>query len=694
MLTKFHKFISIFKSMGPGWIAFRVAYSFRTRTGLIKRQVPAYPWKKYSFQNRVIPGTPLELNEYKRWKCNYYSNNLHLFDVSFPERIPWDPHKAVQEANRYLQGEVKYFDHLYQNLGFPPDWLLDPFSNIKYDPAIHWSEIPDYGKSDIKFVWEANRFSQIYILVRAFTVNRDEKYPQAFWTILSDWMQKNPPGLGPNWKDGQEVALRLMAATFGYLAFLNSDSSIPQHVEMFSLFVAAHAQRIYQNIDFAISTKSNHTISEAFGLWLTGTLFPELKYSNQYLRVGRDILENQIRNQFFEDGGYAMYSINYQRFVLHLYLVAIHLGEKAGKPFSQQMVQIFTKSIEFLYHIMDHQTGEMPQFGSNDGALILPLNNCDFSDYRPLVQAGYYLIHKERLFPTGEWDEDLFWLFGPSALEAKIAQLPIRGKTDFPEAGIYLLESDHSRMMIRCVDFQSRPSHADQLHLELSWYGKSVTCDAGTYLYHGHGVWDNGLSGSAVHNTVTVDNQDQMTRLSRITWLDWTKGQVFPARSEDGIQVWNGNHNGYQRLKDPVDHQRSIFSLGHDRWLVLDHLQGTSIHAYRLHWLLADFPYRLLDDDYGLILDLEDYPCKVQIGSSAINGNFSILRGDPQSTRGWCSRYYAHKEEAISLALDLEQRETFFWTFFGHQDDEIIANDHQIKITYDGKTRQINFFEI
>ena len=86
--------------------------------------------------------------------------------------------------------------------------------------------------------------------------------------------------------DGQEIALRLMAWTFGYYQFSNSPSSTPQRIAQFTQFVAAQAERIYQNIDYAISTRSNHTISEAFGLWLVGLLFPELKDSEKYLSLG------------------------------------------------------------------------------------------------------------------------------------------------------------------------------------------------------------------------------------------------------------------------------------------------------------------------------------------------------------------------------------------------------------------------
>jgi hypothetical protein len=118
---------------------------------------------------------------------------------------------------------------------------------------------------DIKFVWEPNRFAFTYTLVRAFTYSQDEKYPEAYWTLIEDWAKHNPPNTGPNWMDGQEIALRLMAWTFGYHAFLNSPSTTPERKENFTLYVAAQAERIYKNIGYAISTRSNHTISEAFG---------------------------------------------------------------------------------------------------------------------------------------------------------------------------------------------------------------------------------------------------------------------------------------------------------------------------------------------------------------------------------------------------------------------------------------------
>jgi len=693
MTEKIRIFRSIFHSMGLKWIIFRAAYSFRKKIGLLKLQVPAYAWEKYQIGDRIISEIPSDNKTYAQWKKDVVNSQFPNIDMHYIPGIHWDKNLAVQASLRFLKGEVKYFSNEVHQIGFPPDWLKDPFSQKKYDSGLHWSQLPDYGDSDIKFVWEVNRFSWVVDLVRAYAVEQDDRFAQAFWTCLEDWMEKNPPGSGPNWKDGQEVALRLMAACFGFIAFINHDSTTDQRISRFTLFISAHAQRIHQNLDFAISTRSNHTISEAFGLWLAGLLFPELKMAEKYRSTGRKILEKEIHDQFLPDGGYAMYSLNYHRFVLHIYLLAIQLARKTGNPFSEILNQTIAKSVDMIYQMMNKSTGQIPFFGSNDGALILPLNNCDFNDFRPLVQTGHYLFRQKRLFDPGPWDEDLFWFFGSDALKApKEEILPNEGK-QFPDSGIYRINSSHSHATIRSVHFTARPSHADQLHMDFWWFGHYLTYDAGTFLYNGKTPWQNGLSGTDVHNTISVDGQDQMRRLSRITWLDWANGSAEIGEGSDGTLFWKGSHNGYHRLADPVDHFRKVFSIGDDRWLVMDQLIGKTTHRFRLHWLFEDIQYQSLDQGNGFIFESPNQFCKVQIGSSSEQSEFSLIRADPLTTRGWRSKFYAQKESAISIALVVDNPRTAFWTYFGFPQDQVTAKNQQLYVTVNDHSHRIDLWD-
>lgn len=698
---------------------FRLGYALRKRAGLIRLQMPAYPWKERpltTWLKRNIPSTP---QAYADWRKQ--NSPKFFFDSFSSERngamryavegqianlISWNPQTAVDEANRILNGELKYFAHNFVKTGFPPDWHKDPVSGKKLDSSKHWSEISDDGDIDIKFIWEASRFSMIYTLVRAYAWTHDEKLAEAFWTLLDSWAKSNPPNTGPNWMDGQEAALRIMAWTFGYYQFSHSPSATPQRIAQFTIMLAAHAERISKNIDYAISTHSNHAISEAFGLWLTGLLFPELRDAEKYLRLGRRLLEQEATTQIFPDGTYSMYSLNYHRCILHIYLCMIRLAEINQSQVSSLVYQRVSASIDFFSQLIDSETGGMPVYGSNDGALTLPLNNCDFTDYRPLLQLGSYLTKKEFLFEPGPWDEDIFWLCSPLALQSRWARVKAnQPQSSFPHGGIYLLHSTNSKAIIRCTAFQSRPSHADQIHVDLWLHGRNVACDAGTYLYSGKGIWRNGLAHTSVHNTVTVDGQDQMKMLTRFTWTNWAKGRVL-RHTED---VWQGGHDGYQRLADPVDHKRAVLSLSEDRWLVIDTLTGKQDHLYTLHWLLHDGEYGVQDApqgyapaSYKILLDIMDSGVRtpsdskvfIQIGLLNGNGSFSIVRADPNSRRGWRSRYYGEKEPAISVILETDQPHASFWTFFGLEKDVVEAVGNVLNLKLNGKETAIDLAQL
>ena len=687
MLTKFRTLISLRRHFGLRWLLFRLGYAIRIRTGIIRRQMPAYEWDDRPLAYWLKDGIPAGSQAYAAWRAKNSPAFLFQQTGPFPRESPWDPQLAVVEAEKVLAGEIKYFEHTYQKIGFPPDWFLDPVSGVRSSSEKHWSQIPDDGETDIKFVWEASRFNCIYALVRAYAHSPDERFAEAFWSMIEDWVAKNPPGRGPNWKDGQEISLRILAWCFGFYGFKDSPASTPGRMALFTSVIAAFAERIFQNVDYAISTRSNHTISEAFGLWVTGCLFPELRGSEKYLSFGQKLLEREAAAQFFSDGTYSMYSLNYQRFVLQIYIQALRLGESNHVHFSDATRHAVSSSIDFLNQLIEPSTGQMPVFGSNDGALVSPLTGCDFSDYRPLLQAGYYLTHKRRLFENGPWDEALFWLFGARSLQSDIEKTPQTTQA-FDKGGVYILRNRQSQAFIRCVDFRARPSHADQLHIDLWWRGRNIACDAGTYLYNAPGIWRNGLARTPVHNTVAVDGQDQMTRLSRFTWIDWAQGRPLATTSHGmllsgsaPVSGWRGTHDGYLRLTDPVHHIRSVVMLEDDRWLIIDRLNAKQTHHYRLHWLLNDFPSEERPGQDSVILLVDSV--KMQIRTGLLDGDaaFSVVRADPDSLRGWRSLYYAEKRPAISLALESDQACACFWTFFGSENDLVEFKGAILNIT-------------
>lgn len=661
--------LQLLRYFGLRWLLFRLFYALKLRTGWYRRRFPTFRWEDRPLSFWLQPDVPSSPSEYIAWRA---ASAPHFFFGSLPtpDSRPTSA-RTIAEADDILNGSWRYFTHHHFNIGMPPNWHRNPLNGQVVPADRHWSAITDFDSGDIKFVWEASRFSVVFTLVRAYAATRDSKYALAFWRLVDDWATRNPPQLGPNWKCGQEASFRVMAWCFGLYAF--HEHAAPAQIAQLVTMIAAHGDRIEGNIDYARSQNNNHGVSESVGLWTIGTLFPELKDANRWAEKGKQIIESEIRKQVYNDGSYAQYSPNYQRVMLHDAIWALRLGELNRDRFSDEIYAQVSKSVNFLLHILDHDSGHVPNHGSNDSALVLPLNDADPNDFRPVIQTAHYLVHRKHIFVG--FDEDILWLFGVEAARSSSkaeGSEQLGNKFAAQVGGYYTLKGEESWLMVRCAEYRARPHHADQLHVDFWWRGLSICCDAGTYLYNGDPPWQNGLSTTAVHNTVAIDGRDQMTPYSRFLWLDWSRGRVH---YHDDC-YWEGSHDGYERLKPPASHRRAVKRLN-DLWIVVDEVKGAGSRNCDLHWLLPDIPFQAYDNR----VELQTKRGKFFLYCS---NQIEIRRAEPNSVRGWRSRYYGQKEPALSLSSSkAEERTVRFWTILSPRSLGIVQLDPN-RLSIDG----------
>jgi asparagine synthase (glutamine-hydrolysing) len=603
----------------------------------------------------------------------------------------------IHEADHLRQGKLRFFSNAMVDVGFPIRWHRDPFSGSVLDSKSHWSKISDFGAGDIKLIWEPNRFAFVYTLVRAYWRTGDESYAELFWQLVENWRLENRPESGCNWKCGQEISLRVMAWCFGLYGFGCSAASTPARVANLAQMIAVSGHRIEANISYALSQRNNHGLSEAAGLWTIGSLFPEFTRAERWANTGRQLLESQARKLLYSDGAFSQHSMNYHRVMLHCYLWSIRLGEQHERPFSDRLIKQIERAGNFLYQVQDEASGQVPCYGHDDGALILPLNNCHYRDFRPIVQSIHYLTRTSRRFDGGPWDEDLFWLFGAvnrpntnkphfrlqsqSTLKTQTKQTGAR--TDFVASagGYYTLRSSNGFAFVRAAKFRHRPAQADMLHVDIWWRGLNIAVDPGTYSYNAPAPWDNPFSNSSCHNTVTIDDTDQMEKAGRFLWLPWAIGKSFNRETicRGDVSCWNGEHNGYRRSRDPVIHRRGLVRLGSDHWLVVDALSGRTPHDYRLHWLMADSPYDC-NTDPSITLHTDAGAYRAVISSTDPLLKFEVVRAAADSTRGWRSTHYHSREPALSVSLCAHVPKIVFATMLGPEAVSPVIDRDQIFI--------------
>ena len=645
LLTAF----KLVRDMGVRWCLFRVVYRLQGACGWFEYRTPPFEWSSRPLAAWLRPGVPAEPERYQEWRSQsggaFFFSTLPLADDL--ARVA-DRDSTVGEARAVLAGHWRYFSRSPMAVGFPPDWHLNPASGKRFPSDQHWSRLSDFGFGDIKYVWEASRFSVTFLLARAYCSTRDESFAAAFWALVESWADANPPQRGVNWKCGQEASFRVMAWCFGLHAFSGSAETTPARVTRLVAMIAAHGERIERNLGYAWSQKNNHGISEAVGLWTIGVLFPELARSATWKRTGRRLIDQEVARQVYADGSYVQHSFNYHRVMLDDLVWALRLGEVNREPLPRLVYDAVGRAAGFLEECLDRETGQAPQTGANDGALVVPLSGCDLNDHRPAVQSASLVARGGRAFSPGPWDEQALWLFGPAGLSGRQLQPPARPLAA-PQGGYYVVRGSDAWALIRCADYRDRPGHMDQLHVDLWWKGLNIVPDAGTFRYNADAPWNNALTVTAVHNTMMVDDHDQMTQVSRFLALDWTRGHVVAAGEQDGWRFWIGEHDGYTRLG--VTHRRAVLHDG-ATWWVCDELRGRDDHRYRLHWLLSDQPHQWSADAGGARLQMQTPRGAFDVRMWCDRpSTYSLVRGGPD-VRGWRSRYYGEREEALSIVAE------------------------------------------
>ncbi|MFO7899331.1 MAG: alginate lyase family protein, partial [Planctomycetota bacterium] len=673
------------------WLAFRAGYALRKRLGLLRAAMPMRAWDDLPLSDLLADP---DLAEPDRYLDHRRSADPRFFFGPADRRryapllAQWGGSDASERAERIRQGHFLFFSHRDVHAGFPPDWHRNYDTGRPLPAHVHWSRIPDFGEGDIKYVWELSRFGFAYTLVRAYWRTGDDGHAETFWRLVEDWRTRNPPNHGANWACGQEITFRLMAWCFGLYGFLGAAATTPHRVAALAQMIGVSARRIDANIGYALSQQNNHGISEAVGLCTAGTLFPEFADSRRWRERGARLQARQAAALVYDDGSFSQHSTNYHRLMLHDLIWAARLGELNDDPAPPDVNARIRAAVELLWGMLDAGTGQAPAFGHNDGALVLPLSHSDFWDFRPVVQSGFFLTEGRRRLEAGPWDEELLWLHGDDALDAEAAEAH-QADLEAPHGGWYVLRSPSGFAATHCARFRHRPAHADLLHVDLWRHGRNVAQDAGTFSYHAPPPWDNALAGAGVHNTGVIDGRDQMERAGRFLYLPWASGRVRCfQRSERGqLGYWEGEHDGYRRLRPPAVHRRALLQMPENVWLVLDWFSCRQPRTYTVHWLLSDARYEWSFPRLRLEYPEGPYDVLLGCGSHAIDA--TLARAEANSTRGWRSRRYGEREPALSLRACCQAEAATVWTVFGPKGTDLEDRGGSLSVWWPGGCAEI-----
>ncbi len=273
----------------------------------------------------------------------------------------------------------------------------------------------------------------------------------------------------------------------------------------------------------------NHVIKNAVAMVLGGATCGD----QSLLAAGRRVLRRAVARQFLPDGGHEERSTSYHRVVVGDLRDAAAALERATGNSPEWLTAAIAGAERWLQAL------------AGPGGLLPLLNDA--------------------------WE-------GP-ALRRTATEAVIHLR----ESGYVVLRSGRDQAVLDvgriCPPHLPPHAHADVGSFVLWADGAPVVVDPGAFIYTG--PERNRFRGTAAHNTVEVDGEDQC-----VFWGDFRAGRqprvgASPPRLIGDAVVVHVWHDGYGRLADPVRHERTFVWCPGDGLVVADVLRAKEPHRVR-----------------------------------------------------------------------------------------------------------------
>lgn len=519
--------------------------------------------------------------------------------------------------------------------------LTGSTGKIRRDGEGHVLWLDRGPNDDVEWAYFLNRHYYFRDLHAAYSETKDERYADAYASLLRDWLRSNPaPSAQSNdaaWRV-LEVGIRMSEWPAAFYGFQQREGFTPAlRAEMLSA-MAAQAEYLTK-----FATKHhNHASMEMHGLANVALCFPEFAQSEKWFQYARAGIEAEAAWQVYPDGvqnelaaGYHVVSLNYfRRFAA--------LCDAAGRDVATSFRETIARMIDYLALTVE-PLGFRP--ANNDS---------DHVDIRPQLLSAADQFRRED------------WRFAATAGASGRAPASPASRF-FPWAGQFVMRdgwsSDAQWSFFDVGHWGWAHQHHDMLHLSLSASGRRFLVDGGRYHYRAD-KWRWYFALSSAHNVILVDGKGQNATAplseSPVAAVTATRPEFdfALARFDAGFgdnrpaREWDGDYKGSGSI--PGSHERAVLYLRNRFWIVIDRVRTDRPRKMTMLWhfhpdcSVVALPDGTKTNDRGLPnLTLQT------VSPSLLHVSLARGREEP-SLQGWFSPTYGSKVPATCAMIENE----------------------------------------
>lgn len=572
--------------------------------------------------------------------------------------------RILEQADQLLAGRYTVLNYDFVFSG-SIDWHTDMVSGFRWEPGLYYkryNEVDLGTGSDIKNVRELNRCSHFLIFGQAYLLTGKEAYAREIVTQILNWIDENKFMTTINWCCTMDVAIRAVNWIYALAMIKDARSASDAFFRDVLTSLYEHGLYIYLNPEKARDNvnNNNHYISDLTGQIYIALLLHGLPETSKWLAKGISELFGEMRNQILPSGPHYERSTNYHRLVLELVFSTAVLLERTGHEIPldirfrietmMEFVMYYTRPDHYAPIIGDQDDGRLHKFGSEDS-----------NDHRSLLSSGAIWFQRSDFkYHSGGYSPDAFFLFGAEG-QKRFSAIPNDGERPltskaFPDAGFYIMRQGSDYMFINnsgmscyCETKAGTHTHSDLLSFELSLNGQSLLIDPGSCVYSSDPGLRQLFRSTSMHNTVTIDSQDQNQLFEDKLWM-------FQRDAVPSTQTWVSNtdqdlflglHTGYSRLIRPVIHKRRIvFSKKKRVWTIEDSFDGNGSHL--IEWF---FHFNI-----GIDFEINDTAAVTTGLDVNLCISFEAVKPILSKESAWVSRGYNHKSQGAVLKASLNSQ--------------------------------------
>jgi hypothetical protein len=395
------------------------------------------------------------------------------------------------------------------------DYVSGRQTGLDYFRAIPYLDASRAG--DHKVIWELNRHQHLVVLAQR---GRPEDLCEIA-TQLSSWLAQNPFQCGINWASALEVAFRALSwLSIWHLCGPRLPASLH---EPWLQSLYHHGLHLEYNLSVYFSPNT-HLLGEAVALYALGRLLPQWPRAQRWARLGGDWVRRQYETQVRPDGSHFEQSSYYHVYALDFFLLFSRLSGE-GNPAIPRMAG-------FLNALLG-PSGRIFLIGDDDGGrLFHPYGDHAAYGQQTLADAGY---------------------------------LDAPRSACFPDAGLVSWVDGSRHVLFDAGPFgggSAGHSHADTLQILVRQGAQAILTDPGTYTYVGDPAARDRFRGTAMHNTLRLDERDQAEPADPFRWNNPPE-VVLEEYSPVAAQALCRSRDGRQHRRRLAfeDEGRSLFVL-------------------------------------------------------------------------------------------------------------------------------------